>query len=99
MSFSCKEQKKSFEKLKRLLHICPEQRMQQDILQFVSELEHNICSRMLLVVCVYSAHKPSIKYKIHSFPQIHACLKTNRAFQCLPSKTQLQLCQVIIYQK
>ncbi|XP_042324247.1 cAMP-dependent protein kinase regulatory subunit-like isoform X3 [Sceloporus undulatus] len=56
-------QKKSFGKLKRLLRICPEQRIQQDILQ------------------------------------IQACLKTNRAFQCLPSKTQRQLCQVIIYQK
>ncbi|XP_053109223.1 cyclic nucleotide-binding domain-containing protein 2-like isoform X2 [Hemicordylus capensis] len=31
--------------------------------------------------------------------QIQACLKTNRAFQCLPSKTQLQLCQAFIYQE
>ncbi|XP_042324246.1 uncharacterized protein LOC121931065 isoform X2 [Sceloporus undulatus] len=61
--YSKKHFKKSFGKLKRLLRICPEQRIQQDILQ------------------------------------IQACLKTNRAFQCLPSKTQRQLCQVIIYQK
>ncbi|XP_061440617.1 cyclic nucleotide-binding domain-containing protein 2-like isoform X5 [Rhineura floridana] len=31
--------------------------------------------------------------------KIQACLKTNRAFQCLPSKTQLQLCQAFIYQE
>ncbi|KAF7248356.1 cAMP-dependent protein kinase regulatory subunit [Varanus komodoensis] len=31
--------------------------------------------------------------------QMQACLKTNRAFQCLPSKTQLQLCQAFIYQR
>nr|XP_016849677.1 PREDICTED: uncharacterized protein LOC107982939 [Anolis carolinensis] len=57
------DQKNFFEKLKRLLCICPKQRSQQDILKIL------------------------------------AYLKTNRAFQCLPSKTQLQLCQVIIYQK
>ncbi|XP_060134239.1 cGMP-dependent protein kinase, isozyme 1-like [Zootoca vivipara] len=55
--------KKGFEKLKRLLHICPNQRRQEDILK------------------------------------IQACLKTNRAFQCLPSETQLQLCQAFIYQE
>ncbi|XP_077158509.1 uncharacterized protein LOC143820027 [Paroedura picta] len=56
-------QKKGFEKLQQLLHICPKQRSQQDLLQ------------------------------------IQACLKTNRGFQCLPSKVQLQLCQVLVYQE
>ncbi|XP_060103347.1 cyclic nucleotide-binding domain-containing protein 2-like [Heteronotia binoei] len=61
--YSKKQFKKGFEKLKHLLHICPKQRSQQDLLQ------------------------------------IQACLKTNRGFQCLPSKAQLQLCQALVYQE
>ncbi|XP_048364770.1 cyclic nucleotide-binding domain-containing protein 2-like isoform X2 [Sphaerodactylus townsendi] len=31
--------------------------------------------------------------------QIQACLKTNRSFQRLPTKAQLQLCQALVYQE
>ncbi|XP_078535077.1 uncharacterized protein LOC144821751 [Lissotriton helveticus] len=31
--------------------------------------------------------------------QIQMCLKKNRAFQNLPERTQLQLCEVVVYQK
>ncbi|XP_042697836.2 cyclic nucleotide-binding domain-containing protein 2-like isoform X1 [Chrysemys picta bellii] len=52
-----------FEKLKRLLYICPKERSQQDL------------------------------------RQIQTCLKKNRTFQCLPNKTQLQLCHAVVYQE
>ncbi|XP_074922848.1 uncharacterized protein LOC116826253 [Chelonoidis abingdonii] len=31
--------------------------------------------------------------------QIQTCLKKNRTFQCLPNKTQLQLCHAVVYQE
>ncbi|CAM5108909.1 unnamed protein product [Eretmochelys imbricata] len=52
-----------FEKLKRLLYICPKERSQQDL------------------------------------REIQTCLKKNRTFQCLPHKTQLQLCHAVVYQE
>ncbi|XP_067386644.1 cyclic nucleotide-binding domain-containing protein 2-like [Emydura macquarii macquarii] len=61
--YSTTDLRRDFEKLKRLLYICPKERSQQDL------------------------------------SQIQTCLKKNRTFQCLPDKTQLQLCQAVVYQE